>query len=137
VAIQNGGLEWFEGTDAGGILWPADQWTIITLVVKDGLLQDFYYEASALLLGLLDDTGLVHHHQVVSDALELNRMLFSTPEKAEGAQVFVWHNVWDRYLAVMSQRGPATHAALHPLHGRQLAVHRDDARRLVRPARVV
>jgi hypothetical protein len=52
VAIQNGGLEWFEGTDAGGILWPADQWTIITLV-KDGLLQDFYYEASALLLGLL------------------------------------------------------------------------------------
>jgi hypothetical protein len=100
VAIQNGGLEWFDGTDAGGILWPADQWTMITLV-REGLLQDFYAEASTLLLGLLDDTGLVHHHQIVSDAVELNRVLFSTPEEAEGAEVFVWHNIWERYLAVL------------------------------------
>lgn len=99
-AIQNGGLEWFDGTDAGGILWPADQWTILT-IVREGLLEDFYAEAAALLLAFLSDAGLEQHEHVVSDALELNRLLFNTPDPAEGAEVFLWHNIWERSLAVI------------------------------------
>jgi len=99
-SIQEGGLEWFAGPDAGGILWPADQWTILTLV-GEGLLDDFYAEAGRLLQDFLERERLEHHELVVSDALELNQALFNTPGGGDDVEVFLWHTVWERCMAVI------------------------------------
>jgi hypothetical protein len=99
-SIQEGGLEWFAGPDAGGILWPAEQWTILTLV-REGLLEDFYAEAGRLLQDFLEREGLERHELVVSDALELNQALFNTPGAGDDVEVFLWHTVWERCMAVI------------------------------------
>ena len=96
-SIQQGGLEWFEGDGAGGILWPADQWFLLSLV-RDGSLDAFYDEAADL-LRVFDE-----HELVVNDALELNRALFNAPTEGGEVEVTCWHTVWERYLAVIYDR---------------------------------
>jgi protein-tyrosine-phosphatase len=97
-SIQKGGLEWFEGEDAGGILWPADQWFLLSLV-RDGNLDAFYDEAGELLRVFED------HELMVNDALELNRSLFNTPSDGGDVDVTCWHTVWERYISVIYDQG--------------------------------
>jgi hypothetical protein len=92
-SIQQGGLEWFEDRDAG-ILWPADQWFLVSLV-RDGNLDAFYDEAGALL------ASLDEHELVVADAVELNRALWNAPSQGGELDVTCWHTVWERYLGVI------------------------------------
>ena len=99
-SIQAGGLEWLEASDAGDILWPADQYFLLTLV-RDGLLDAFYDEADELLTAFLEREGLSEHALMVTDALELNRALFNVPSNRRTAEVACWHTVWERYIAVI------------------------------------
>jgi radical SAM superfamily enzyme YgiQ (UPF0313 family) len=109
--IQAGGLEWIEDEAAGGILWPADQHLLITLV-RGGLREAFYDEAEVLLDAFLAREDLEEHGPVVADALALNRALFAAPADTRDVDVVCWHGVWERYLAVVYNQDRPLEAGL-------------------------
>ncbi len=100
-AIQHGDSEYFEGP--AGLLWPADQYLLVRLVL-DGELESAYEEAAALLVELLRDLGVEESRLLVLDLVDLNRAILSVPFQTTDLNLVLSHRVWEAYEAVLHGR---------------------------------
>jgi radical SAM superfamily enzyme YgiQ (UPF0313 family) len=91
-AIQLGGPEYVSTPAYGNLIWPADQHTLIELVLGRRL-DAFYDEAAAVLTGLADDIA-------VEEALELNAAMLRVPFRPPTQTIVLSHNVLEYHRAL-------------------------------------
>lgn len=119
--VQKGAVEYLAGEDWGGLLWPADQYLYVRMVL-DGRLDDFYEEAGRALGTLLeevcaeqadhrpdDPVNPVEEATLLEEACALNRATLRLPHQERDAQLVLSHDLWGYWQA--AQRGLP-----HPLH---------------------
>jgi hypothetical protein len=100
LSIQQGGPEYFPIPEAGGLLWPGDQRTLISLVLE-GEVEAFYTEVGELLGAMLDEHGCSGSRTLLDEALTLNRAAFTFPFESEGQLMLFSHNVWEHYQSLL------------------------------------
>jgi radical SAM superfamily enzyme YgiQ (UPF0313 family) len=95
-AIQRGGPEYVSEPAWGGMIWPADQHAMISLVLG-GTLEAFYEEAADELAALVpgDDTAL-------REAAELNQALLRMPFQTTDMPLVLSHNVLEYHRGVLA-----------------------------------
>ena len=99
--IQQGGNSYFSGPDSGGILWPADQWVLLRLVI-DGRLDAFYREAQGRLAEVLGREAMEGWGNVIADAIELNKALLRVPFTTRDAWLALDGNLWEHYQSLLA-----------------------------------
>ncbi len=92
ASIQKGGFEYVFSKDWLGIFWPADEYVYIDMMVSDTFNQ-FYEEAGALLVEILNDEDIQFEAQILDDALTLNRSLVSRPFIKEDLSIDLFYDV--------------------------------------------
>jgi radical SAM superfamily enzyme YgiQ (UPF0313 family) len=100
-AIQQGGPEYFAAPQWANLLWPGDQYALISLVLGDRL-DAFYAEATAALCGLLRDRGLEDDETALQEAVELNRAMLRLPDGAGTARLALSHDIWEHHVALLA-----------------------------------
>lgn len=99
-AIQQGGIEYLPAHEWGGLLWPADQYALLTLI-DTGELDAFYAEAEAVLEARLRAAGGEADVLVLRDAVALNRALLKRPFQTTDARVVIAHRLLEHYQALL------------------------------------
>ncbi len=100
-SIQQGGPEYFPIPEAGGLLWPGDQRTLITLVMEDSI-DSFYREVGELLGAFLERRGGdVVEAIVLDEALTINRAALTLPFESGNKLLVTSHNVWEYYQSLL------------------------------------
>ena len=103
ASIQAGGGEYTAAPAWGGMIWPADQNGLISLVVG-GELEAFYAEADTELtelMGAPEDDLLLH------EAIELNRAMVRLPGAMRDMPLVLSHPILDHHRALLAGRaGP-------------------------------
>lgn len=100
LSIQEGGPEYFPIPEAGGLLWPGDQRSLISLVIDRGV-DAFYDEAGEILSALLERRACTEDFILLDEALRLNRAALTLPFETESQLLLLSHNVWDYYEALL------------------------------------
>jgi tRNA A37 methylthiotransferase MiaB len=103
LSIQQGGPEYFPVPQAGGLLWPGDQRTMLALVLED-CVDAFYAEAGALLGAMLVERGCAEDRVLLDEALTLNRAALTLPFVSTDQFVVLSHDVWDYYQSLLVGR---------------------------------
>jgi len=95
-AIQRGGPEYVSEPGWGGMIWPADQHALISLVLG-GRLEAFYEQAADELAALCpgDDTAL-------REAVELNHALLRVPGPAADVPLVLSHNLLEFHRGLLA-----------------------------------
>ena len=99
-AMAAGGNQYVAAPEWGNLLWPADQFALVTLVVGQKL-DAFYAEAAAELDDLLGDLGLEDELPLVHDSLELNRALLRLPFESGTLRLALSHNALEVYRGIL------------------------------------
>jgi radical SAM superfamily enzyme YgiQ (UPF0313 family) len=99
-SIQHGGEEYFPIPEAGGLLWPGDQRSLISLVLDDRV-EDFYQEVGDLLGGMLERRDCAEDRLLVDEALTLNRATLTLPFEPTDKIVVLSHNLWEHYQSLL------------------------------------
>ncbi len=99
-SIQQGGEEYFPIPEAGGLLWPGDQRSLISLVLDDQL-ADFYREVGDLLGAMLVQRGVPDDRVLLDEALTLNRATLTLPFEPADKMVALSHNLWEHYESLL------------------------------------
>jgi radical SAM superfamily enzyme YgiQ (UPF0313 family) len=99
-SIQQGGLEYFAAPGRGDVMWPGDQYSIISLVAE-GRLDAFYAEARELLAGALVDEGVAVDDLLLDDTLALARASLRVPAGSGPDKLVLSHNVGEYYEGVL------------------------------------
>lgn len=105
AAIQRGGPEYLADPAWAGLLWPADQHALLTLVAE-GRLDAFYREAGAVLEAELVAAGGRADVAVLRDAVTLNQALFKLPGQTTDGRVVLAHRLWEYYQALLRNETP-------------------------------
>jgi radical SAM superfamily enzyme YgiQ (UPF0313 family) len=100
LSIQNGGPEYFPIPDAGGMLWPGNQRSTITLVL-DGNVDAFYAEVGKLLSVRLRAEGHDEDEFLLYEALSLNQAALTLPFEPDNKLLLLSHNVWEYYQSLL------------------------------------
>jgi radical SAM superfamily enzyme YgiQ (UPF0313 family) len=98
--IQAGGAEYCHSAEWLDIFWPADEYVLIKLCVE-GKLDRFYAEAESLLAELTAAHSATLPHELLHEAVRLNRSLIKLPFQREDIEVETSHNIWEYYRAVL------------------------------------
>lgn len=114
--IQSGGAEYCHSEEYLNIFWPADELVLIKLIA-DNKVKEFYTEALSILQGVLGGE-FASLHDVLSDAVELNRSLLKLPFQSEDINLTLRFNIWEYYRGAI--RGEAA-----PLIDKQVTYHID------------
>jgi radical SAM superfamily enzyme YgiQ (UPF0313 family) len=99
-SIQQGGEEYFPIPEAGGLLWPGDQRSLISLVLDDQV-GDFYQEVGDLLGAVLEERGHPEDRILLDEALTFNRATLTLPFEPADKVVVVSHNLWEHYQSLL------------------------------------
>jgi radical SAM superfamily enzyme YgiQ (UPF0313 family) len=99
-SIQHGGEEYFPIPEAGGLLWPGDQRSLISLVLDDRV-EDFYQEVGDLLGAMLERRDCAEDRLLVDEALTLNRATLTLPFEPTDKIVVLSHNLWEHYQSLL------------------------------------
>jgi 2-(S-pantetheinyl)-carbapenam-3-carboxylate methyltransferase len=100
LSIQQGGPEYFPIPEAGGLLWPGDQRSLISLVVDDRI-DAFYAEAGELLGAVLEARGVPDDRILLDEMLTLNRAALTLPFETENQLLLLSNNIWDHYQSLL------------------------------------
>jgi hypothetical protein len=103
--VQEGGVEYLTRPDTGGIWWPADQFSLITLVL-DGLLTSFYRESERLVASLLASRGIDEEPIIVGELFDLNAAMLRRPAPPVDDIVLTTNDVDGAYRAVLRGDAP-------------------------------
>ena len=101
--IQDGGSEYTGSEDWLNMWWPADEYMLIQLCTE-GNLNDFYVEAEALLINLLQERSLSIPDGLLREAIQLNQNLIKLPFQTEDLDFTLSYNVWEIYQGVLTSR---------------------------------
>jgi hypothetical protein len=99
-SIQQGGPEYFPIPEAGGLLWPGDQRTLITLVLEDSI-DGFYREVNEIFGALLERRGCARDLILLDEALSINRAALTLPFESGNKLIVQSHNVWEYYQSLL------------------------------------
>jgi hypothetical protein len=103
LSIQRGGPEYFPIPEAGGMLWPGDQRSLISLVLEDAV-EGFYAEIGDLLGALLDERDCSEDRILLEEALTLNRAALTLPFQTTDQILMLSHNLWEHYQSLLVDR---------------------------------
>ncbi len=92
-SIQRGEVEYCTGPDRLNIWWPADEFIFIKLV-RDGKISEFYNEAEAAMLELLNGKH-AEIKNILQDAIFLNRSLIKLPFAKDDANIAISYNIFE------------------------------------------
>lgn len=98
--IQGGGNEFIPIEDAGGLLWTANMWSLISLA-RDDRVDQFYAEAGDVLGSMLTERDVDDDRVLLDEALRLNRAALTLPFEAEDRVVVLSHNIWEHYHSLL------------------------------------
>jgi radical SAM superfamily enzyme YgiQ (UPF0313 family) len=101
--IQEGGPEYFAAPRWGNLLWPGDQYALISLVLGERL-EAFYVEVTAALCALLESRGLGHDEISLREAIELNRAMLRLPDERGELHVALSHDILEHHAALLCGR---------------------------------
>ncbi len=91
--IQNGGPEYVYSKDWLGVYWPADEYIYIQLVAEKQF-EAFYDEAGSLLIDLIAQTNSTDtHHEIISEAVRINKALVSQPHLSDDLNLKLSYNI--------------------------------------------
>lgn len=99
-SIQQGGEEYFPIPEAGGLLWPGDQRSLISLVLDDRV-EEFYQEVGDLFGAMLDRHDCAEDRVLLDEALTLNRATLTLPFEPTDKIVALSHNLWEHYQSLL------------------------------------
>jgi radical SAM superfamily enzyme YgiQ (UPF0313 family) len=100
LSIQDGGPEYFPIPEAGGLLWPGNQRSMIALVLE-GTVDAFYAEAGKLFGAILRDHGHPDDEILLYEALTLNQAALTLPFVPDNKLLLLSHNVWQYYQSLL------------------------------------
>jgi hypothetical protein len=103
LSIQHGGPEYFPIPEAGGMLWPGDQRSLISLVLEHAV-EGFYAEIGDLLGAMLDEHDCPQDRILLDEALTLNRAALTLPFQSTDRILMLSHNLWDHYQSLLVGR---------------------------------
>jgi len=95
TGIQQGGPEYVSAPEWGNMLWPSDQYALISLVLG-GDLDAFYEEAADELAELLSDPG---DELALRESVELNRALLRVPFVSDDVPLVLSHALLEHHRA--------------------------------------
>lgn len=98
--IQNGGSEYSHSREWLGIVWPADEYSIIELATG-GKLAAFYGEVEERLSGLLKSRSMELPADLLHEAIELNRCLLKLPFQTQDIDFQSSYNLLEFYQSVL------------------------------------
>jgi hypothetical protein len=95
-SIQRGGPEYVSDPGWGGMIWPADQHALVSIVLG-GSLEEFYEQAADELAALVpgDDTA-------IREAIDLNAALLRVPGQDADLPIVLSHNLLEYHRAVLA-----------------------------------
>jgi radical SAM superfamily enzyme YgiQ (UPF0313 family) len=99
-SIEQGGEEYFPIPEAGGLLWPGDQRSLISLVLDDRV-EDLYQEVGDLLGAMLERYDCAEDRVLLDEALTLNRAALTLPFEPADKMVALSHNLWEHYQSLL------------------------------------
>jgi radical SAM superfamily enzyme YgiQ (UPF0313 family) len=99
-SIQQGGEEYFPIPEAGGLMWPGDQRSLISLVLDDRV-AEFYREVGGVLGAMLEHRGCDEDRVLLDEALTLNRATLTLPFEPADKVVALSHNLWEHYQSLL------------------------------------
>ncbi len=94
--IQNGGSEFCESKKWLNLLWPDDELQLINLCTENRL-EDFYFEAEALLNLVLKEKFIEVPKLLLHEAIQLNQSLIKLPFQKEDLEINFSYNIWEFY----------------------------------------
>jgi hypothetical protein len=112
-AVTAGGNQFVASAEWGNLLWPADQYALLTLVVG-GKIDAFYEEVEAELEELLDRIEVDDALPMLRDALELNRAMLRLPYESGTRHLALSHNVLEVYRGILVGDDVPLRDGLHP-----------------------
>ncbi len=118
--IQNGGPEYCASEPWLNMWWPADEYIFIKLCTEDKL-DAFYKEAEQLLDRFMKESFIdlrselqsksiqVNTHELLCEAIRLNRALLKQPFQNEDVVLDLSYNIWEFYQSIL--KGTEVHLA--------------------------
>ena len=94
--IQNGGSEFCESKKWLNLFWPDDELQLINLCTENRL-EDFYFEAEALLNLVLKEKFIEVPKLLLHEAIQLNQSLIKHPFQKEDLEINFSYNIWEFY----------------------------------------
>jgi radical SAM superfamily enzyme YgiQ (UPF0313 family) len=98
--IQNGGPEYYYSKENLGIWWPDDEYQLIRLSTQEKL-NEFYNEATRILVELIPSEDQKEFAQVLKESLAINQALLKQPNLKEDVEVDLEYNTLDIYSGVL------------------------------------
>ena len=111
LEIQHGGPEYFPIAEAGGLLWPGAQRSLISLVLENSV-EGFYAEIGDLLGAMLDERDCPQDRILLDEALTLNRAALTLPFQTTDQILMLSHNLWEHYQSLLVDRPVAIEEGL-------------------------
>ena len=99
-AIAGGGPEYFAVAEWGNLLWPADQFALLSLVAAEDL-GAFYIEAGELIAALIAERAVGSDALLLADALTLNEATLKVPFQTQDRKLVLAHNLWEHYWSLL------------------------------------
>jgi len=103
INIQNGGSEFCQSKKWLNLFWPHDEYMFIKLV-EEKKIHQFYSEALGLLQKLQGD--IILSHQIMIDAISLNRVLLKIPFETQDERILLSYNIMEYYRSIL-ENSPA------------------------------
>lgn len=99
--IQQGGWEYCPSDAWLNLVWPANQFALISLV-SEGKLERFYEEVKSLLHHYVAVRVPDYAPELLTEAIDFNRKLVRVPFATTNLRVLLQHNLWEFYQGVLS-----------------------------------
>jgi hypothetical protein len=116
-AIQAGDIEWIPSPEWLGILWPADQYALLSVVTR-GEFDAFYGEIHAITAGLLRDRGIEPEPGLLDALFAFGRCLFRLPFQEKDLSAELPYNFWECYESILESHPIPLrrHTSLYTIH---------------------
>jgi len=98
--MQTGGPEFSPSKKWLNIYWPPDELAFIEVITSNEM-EEFYEDAKAVLYEALQKSGAKNYEDVITQSVELNKILIKLPNQTEDLEITLKYNIWDVYNATL------------------------------------
>ena len=101
--MQKGGPEFISSKKWLNIWWPPDELAFIRAVTENKI-EDFYEDAKHILFEIFEEKGIKNYESVISESINLNKVLIKLPNQTKDLQINLNYNIWDVYNETLMGR---------------------------------
>jgi len=98
--MQVGGPEFSPSKKWLNIYWPPDELAFIEAVTSNEM-EELYEDAKSVLYEVLQKSGAKNYEDVITQSVELNKILIKLPNQTEDYNISLDYNIWEVYDSVM------------------------------------